>query len=176
MKQEKQEINNRELKDKISGIKYICPLITVSDIKRSRDFYENILGQKVKFDFGESITFHGDFAIHLQSHFKKLIDNKEIIQGGNNFELYFECDNLEKIVGLLYKNHVAFIHEIREQPWKQKVVRFYDPDRNIVEIGESLEFLSYRLNNEGMSTEQISETTGMTIEFINKSVEKYKNK
>jgi catechol 2,3-dioxygenase-like lactoylglutathione lyase family enzyme len=69
-------------------VKFICPLITVSDIEKSRDFYENILGQKVKFDFGENITFHGDFAIHLISHFKELIDNKEVIHGGNDFELY----------------------------------------------------------------------------------------
>ena len=71
-------------------MKYICPLITVSDIKLSRDFYEKLLKQKVKYDFGENVTFYGDFAIHLQSHFKELIDNREIRQGGNNFELYFE--------------------------------------------------------------------------------------
>lgn len=33
---------------------FICSLITVSDIKRSRDFYENVLKQKVRFDFGEN--------------------------------------------------------------------------------------------------------------------------
>lgn len=57
-------------------MKYVCPLITVSDINLARDFYENILYQKVKYDFGESVTFHGDFAIHLQSHYKNLIDNR----------------------------------------------------------------------------------------------------
>jgi catechol 2,3-dioxygenase-like lactoylglutathione lyase family enzyme len=142
-------------------MKYICPLITVSDIKRSRDFYENLLNQKVKFDFGENITFHGDFAIHLQSHFKELIDNKEIRQGGNNFELYFEYDNVEQIVKLLMENNISFVHGIREQPWRQKVVRFYDPDKNIIEIGESMEYLAFRLKIEGLSIEQISKITNM---------------
>jgi len=154
-------------------MKYICSLITVSDIKRSRDFYENLLNQKVKFDFGENITFHGDFAIHLQSHFKDLIDNKEIRQGGNNFELYFEYDNVEQIVKLLMDKNISFVHAIREQPWRQKVVRFYDPDKNIIEIGESMEYLSFRLKNEGLSIEQISKITNMSIDFVINSIEKY---
>lgn len=156
------------------NMKYICSLITVSDIKRSRYFYENLLNQKVKFDFGENVTFHGDFSIHLQSHFKELIDNKEIKQGGNNFELYFEYDKVEDIVKALKDNNVVFVHEIREQPWRQKVVRFYDPDKNIIEIGESLEHLAFRLNNEGLSIEQIAETTNMTLEFVNEAIEKFK--
>ena len=156
-------------------MKYICTLITVSDIKRSRDFYENLLKQKVKFDFGENVTFHGDFAIHLQSHFKDLIDNKEIRHGGNNFELYFEYDNVEQIVKSLKDNNISFVHEIREQPWRQKVVRFYDPDKNIIEIGESMEYLVFRLKNEGLSIERITDITNMTIDFVIKSIEKYEN-
>ena len=154
-------------------MKFICSLITVSDIKLSRYFYENLLNQRVKYDFGENITFHGDFAIHLQSHFRGLIDNKEIRQGGNNFELYFEYDNVEEMVTLLKKNNVLFVHEIREQPWRQKVVRFNDPDKNMVEIGESLEYLAFRLKNEGLSIEQISKVTNMPIDFLHESIEKY---
>jgi len=154
-------------------MKFICSLITVSDIKLSRYFYENLLNQRVKYDFGENITFHGDFAIHLQSHFRGLIDNKEIRQGGNNFELYFEYDNVEEMVTLLKKNNVLFVHEIREQPWRQKVVRFYDPDKNMVEIGESLEYLAFRIKNEGLSIEQISKVTNMPIDFLHESIEKY---
>ena len=154
-------------------MKYICSLIAVSDIKRSREFYENLLNQKVKYDLGENITFHGDFAIHLQSHFKQLIDNKEIQHGGNNFELYFEYDNVDQIVEVLKTNDVVFVHEFREQPWRQKVVRFYDPDKNIIEVGESIEYLVFRLKNEGLTVEQISETTYMPIDFVNESIEKY---
>ena len=91
-------------------MKYICSLITVSDIKSSRNFYESLLNQKVKYDFGENVTFHGDFAIHLQTHFKELIDDKEILHGGNNFELYFEYDDVEQIVKILKDNSISFVH------------------------------------------------------------------
>jgi catechol 2,3-dioxygenase-like lactoylglutathione lyase family enzyme len=155
-------------------MKYICPLITVADIKRSRNFYEKILSQKVKYDFGENITFQGDFAVHLQSHFSRLIDNRPITPGGNNFELYFEYDAIDEIVGKLKEHRVEFVHEAREQPWRQKVVRIYDPDMNIIEIGESLEYLSYRLSNEGLSDDQISTSVGIPIEFVKASIDKYR--
>ena len=73
-------------------MKYICPLLVVSDMQRSRKFYEDILEQKVKADFGENVTFEGDFAIHLDSHYTGLIESKKITWGGNDFELYFEED------------------------------------------------------------------------------------
>ena len=54
-------------------LKIVSPLVVVEDIGRSRHFYEQLLGQKVKFDFGPNVTFEGDFAIHLKSHFQSLL-------------------------------------------------------------------------------------------------------
>ena len=73
-------------------MKFICPLIVVNDMKTSRNFYENVLNQKVQFDFGENISFEGGFAIHLKSHFSDLlnINENDIIQKSKNGELYFE--------------------------------------------------------------------------------------
>ncbi|HPI19108.1 MAG TPA: VOC family protein [Candidatus Kapabacteria bacterium] len=117
-------------------MKFICALITVDDIERSKAFYQNVLSQKIKFDYGENVFFEGDFAIHLKSHFQNLIDGKEIKSYSNAFELYFETDELDDIEKKLLANNVEFIHKTCEQPWKQKVLRFYDPDGNIIEIGE----------------------------------------
>lgn len=153
-------------------MKFICALVTVSNMERARRFYEDILNQKVKYDFGENVTYHGDFAIHLGSHFENLLDNKKIIYGNHSFELYFEEDKIEELVDQLKSNNVEFIHELREQPWRQKVVRFYDPDKNIIEIGESLEYLSFRLFKEGMSLEDISKTTNLPVEFTKMSIDK----
>ncbi len=117
--------------------RFVCSLITVADITRSRNFYEEVLGQKVEADYGENVSF-GSFCIHLRSHFQKLIDNKPISNSANNFELYFDSDDLTQTVKKLQECNVQFIHEIREMPWKQKVIRFYDPDNNIIEIGEPM--------------------------------------
>lgn len=154
-------------------MKYVCPLITVSDMERSRHFYENVLDQKVKADFGENVTYEGDFAIHLSLHFSNLIGGREIRNGGNNFELYFEHDDLDGIVKRLESEGVEFVHELMEQPWRQKAVRFYDPDRNIIEIGESMEHLCWRLSCEGMPEDEISSVTMMPAEFVVASIKQF---
>lgn len=153
-------------------MKFVCSLIVVSEIERSRAFYENLLNQKIKFDFGENVTYYGDFAIHSKKHFKGLIDNKSIKKGSNDFELYFEYDDLEEIVEKLKKNKVCFVHDLREQPWRQKVVRFYDPDGYLIELGESMEHLFLRLHKEGLSPAEISKSTSFPEEFVRKAIEK----
>ena len=135
----------------------------------SRNFYENILEQTVVSDYGRNVSFEG-FAIHLRPHFKMLIDNKEVAAGGNNFELYFEYDDVEQICEKLKAENVEFVHELREQPWKQLVVRFYDPDKNIVEIGESMEHLVFRLYQQNYSADEISKKTGLDKAFIEKTI------
>ncbi len=153
-------------------MKYICPLLTVTDMKRAREFYEGILGQTVKFDLGENVTYNGDYAIHLRSHFSNLIDNREIKSGSNNFEIYFEHDEIDEFAKKLKENNVKFVHDVREQPWRQKVVRFYDPDENIIEVGESLEFLFCRLHKGGMDINEISRVVGVPIEYVSESLKK----
>jgi catechol 2,3-dioxygenase-like lactoylglutathione lyase family enzyme len=151
-------------------MKFLRSLVAVEDINLSRIFYEKLMQQKVKYDFGVNVTFEGGFAILLKSHFSKLIDDKTITKASNSFELYFEYDNIDLFVKKLKNNKVEFIHETREQPWRQKVVRFYDPDKNIIEVGESREFLFFRLSKEGKNIEEISKITKMPIELVSESM------
>jgi len=147
-------------------MKYICPLITVTDMPRARHFYENVMGMKVIADFGENVTYEGDFAIHLRSHFQNLINGKEIKHAAHSFEIYFEHDDLDTLQETLKSHDVKFLHEVREQPWKQKVLRIYDPDENIIEIGESLPYLAARLSKEGMTIAEIAKATYVPISLI----------
>ena len=154
-------------------MKYMCPLIVVSDIKRAREFYENILAQTVKVDFGENVTFVGDFAIHQKKHFESLINNAEIKEKSNNFELYFEHDDLEDILSKIKKLDLEFVHEIVEQPWKQQVVRFYDYDKNMIEIGERMEHVAYRLSKQNYSIEEICKITYLSKETVENAIKEY---
>ncbi|MFH1121166.1 MAG: VOC family protein [Bacteroidota bacterium] len=90
----------------------------------------------------ENVTFEGDLSIHLILHYLGLIGNKEVIPFNNSFELYFEYHDVKLVNERLKAAGVTFVHEIREQPWKQRVLRFYDPEGHIIEIGESIQFLS----------------------------------
>lgn len=150
-------------------MKFICPLIVVNNMEISRNFYEKVLNQKVQYDFGENVSFEGGFAIHLKSHFSDLINiNKnDIIQKSNNSELYFEEEDLDSFLQRLKNiDSIEYVHGLKEQPWGQRVVRFYDPDMHIVEVGEPMESVVKRLLSEGSSVEETSKRTLMPEEFV----------
>jgi len=135
----------------------------------SKNFYESILNQNVQFDFGENVSFESGFAIHLKSHFSDLIgiNKNDIVQRSNNSELYFEEEDfdsfLKKLEGM---DSVEYVHELKEQPWGQRVIRFYDPDMHIIEVGEPMESVVRRFLNEGLSIEETVKRTLMPEEFV----------
>lgn len=156
-------------------MKFICPLIVVEDIKKARKFYEEVLGQKVEFDFGENVQFHGPFAIHKRDHYQKLLSintQKQITYKNNNMELYFESSNLKSIESRLNEEGIEFIHHIIEQPWGQRVMRFYDLDGHIIEVGESMDTVILRFYNNSMSVKEVSQRTSMPLDYIESLISK----
>jgi catechol 2,3-dioxygenase-like lactoylglutathione lyase family enzyme len=153
-------------------MKFICPLIVVKDIDASRNFYEKIMGQQIEYDFGQNITFEGGFSIHLEEHYKDLLGkgHERIQKRANSFELYFETEELEGIIPKLKANKTEIIHEIKEQPWGQRVIRFYDPDDHIIEVGESMESVVLRYYASGKNMEEICDKTSLPISFVEKTI------
>jgi len=117
-------------------VTFVCPLLVVADLEKSRHFYATLLGQEVKEDHGENILFHGDFSLHLAAHFRALLGHAPDLARHHSMELYFETPNLEAVVRRLKAAGAEFLHPITRQPWGQRVVRVYDLDGHIVEIGE----------------------------------------
>ncbi len=152
---------------------FICPLIVVNDIIKARYFYETILGQIIKADYGQNVLFQGDFSLHEKEHYQTLIGNHPISIQSNSFELYFEENDLQELEDKLIEHKVEFIHTIREQPWKQRVMRFYDYDRNIIEVGESPEYTAFRLSKEGYTIDEISTFTYLTRELVVESISRF---
>jgi predicted enzyme related to lactoylglutathione lyase len=148
-------------------IRYVCPLITVKNIEKSKEFYENVLKQEIELDLGENVAFKGGFAIHDMEHFQNLTGKSLSKSVSKDFmELYFELNEIEELESKLESLNTEFVHKIREQPWGQRVMRFYDPDNYIIEVGEPLEFVVKRFAACGLSLEEISEKSSMPVEFV----------
>ncbi len=64
-----------------------------------------------------------------------------------------------------YKN-IKYVHQPKKYEWKQRVVRIYDPDYHIIEIGESMAVIAKRYLDEGYSIEETSKIIQHPIEFV----------
>jgi hypothetical protein len=53
-----------------------------------------------------------------------------------------------------------------EEPWGQRTIRFYDPDNNLIEVGETLEKFVGRMALSGMKLEEISAKTTIPIPIV----------
>jgi len=154
-------------------MKYIAALIVVEDIARSRRFYEGLLGQAVESDYGENVAFKGGFSIHLKSHFSALLDGRAVGSRANDAELYFEHDDVAGLAARLVAAGVEFLHGPREQPWRQYCARFYDPDGHIVEVGERLQHLAWRLSEEGLGLDEICRVTYLSRPAVLGAIAEY---
>lgn len=150
-------------------MKYICPLLVVEDIERSRNFYCQVLRRQVIADFGANITFDGPFSLQTKDSWMGFINKqpKDIAFGGNDSELYFEEKDLNSFINHLQSfSDIEYLHQVVEHPWGQRVIRFYDPDRHIIEVGEDMAVVCRRFLKQGMSIDQVVERTMYPRSFV----------
>ena len=142
-------------------------MLVVSDIDKTVEFYKKVLGLQVVMDFGANKTLTGGLALQTLDTYKDFIGKGDISFGGNNFEIYFEEDNFDKFADNLRKCNVQYVHPIKEHSWGQRVVRFYDPDRHIIEVGENMKAVCKRFIDSGMTPIQVAERMDVPTEYIN---------
>jgi len=148
-------------------MKFSCSLIAVKDINVSRKFYEDLFGLQIESDFGTNIAF--DCGLSIQQDFDWLtgLKKEDIKYQSNNFELYFETVDLPGFLERLQEYpDITFLHDIKSYDWGQSVIRFYDLDGHIIEVGESMASVVKRFFKEGLSIEEIATKTQHPIDFI----------
>lgn len=146
-------------------MKYVCPLLVVEDINKAREFYCKTFGLKVISDFGANITFDAMFSLQTKASYGDWIA-KEIKFCGNDAELYFEEDDLDGFIAKLEKSDIEYVHKAHEYAWGQRVVRIYDLDKHIIEVGENMEIVCKRFLKQGMTVEEVSKRTMYPLEYI----------
>lgn len=146
---------------------FLSSIIVVEDVIRSRDLYERIMGMKVTEDHGiYNVGFEGGLSLYQKELFQNLTGGLTVINRANSVVLYFEVQDLESVEQTILDSGFDFIHRIQEQPWKQRVFRFYDHDGHVCEVAERMDIVFRRLQGEGKSLEEIAALTGLTIERV----------
>ena len=142
-------------------------LIVVEDIKRSQKFYQELFGLKTIADFDGNMVLTEGLALQERSVWERLVDRK-IVSGDGDMELYFEENHLDEFLEKLeaYPEPVRFFQKPTEHAWGQRVVRIYDPDGHVIEVGEAMDFVAKRFREAGMSLEEISRKTQLPLDQI----------
>ncbi|WP_444642946.1 VOC family protein [Caproiciproducens sp. R1] len=140
-------------------MKYNCTLIAVRDMARSKQFYCGLLEMEVTADFGANVTLSDCVALQTLDTWKTFLhrEETEITLGHNAAELYFEESDMDRFLEKLASYPgIEYVHPPKEHAWGQRVVRFYDPDRNIIEVGEEMTTVARRFAASGMTPEQVA--------------------
>lgn len=150
-------------------MKYKSPLIVVEDMERSRQFYREVLGLRTVMDFGANVTLTGGLSLQTRESWLGFIGAEpEAVQfGGNDAELYFEEADFDGFAERLARMEgVVYVHPVAEHPWGQRAVRFYDPDRHIIEVGEDLRTVCMRFLDSGMTPEEVAARMDVPMKYV----------
>lgn len=149
-------------------MKFMGTMIVVSDMEKAKKFYADLFGETVLMDLGANVTLSGGFSLQEKAYWATLMGKpaEEITPGSNHFELYYETEDLDAFLPKLEASGAELAHPVSEAPWGQRTARFYDPDHNLIEVGESMEFVIKRFFAQGMTPEQVSQRTGIPLENL----------
>lgn len=149
------------------NIRYELPLLAVRDVEVSKRFYEELFDQQVTLDLGRNVTLSGGFALQQDFDWLVGIPKSTILHQSNNMELYFEVDDFDAFLDRLTSHpDVDLVHPAKKYEWQQRVVRLYDPDWHMIEVGESMAVIARRYLDEGHSVEQTAEIIQHPVEFV----------
>lgn len=111
-------------------------LIVVKDIEKSKKFYHDLFGLDVILDNEGNVILTEGLVLQKEDIWKEFLE-KDIIPRNNSCELYFEEQDIEGFVEKLEKLYpsIQYVNRLVTHSWGQKVVRFYDLDGNLIEVG-----------------------------------------
>lgn len=148
-------------------MKFGCALIAVKDVEVSKKFYGELFDQTVVMDLGWNVTMSGGFALQQEFPWLCGFPKEKLVEKSHNMELYFEAEDFDAFMQkLAARNDIEYLHQPKTYEWKQRVVRIYDPDGHIIEIGESMAVIARRYLDAGSSVEQTAEIIQHPVEFV----------
>ena len=144
------------------------PLLAVADMERSVTFYRQVLGLEKCMDLGANVTLSGGVCLQTRESWAEFIEvpAEELDWQGKVSELYFEEADFDAFLQKLKQLEIRYVHPPKEHSWGQRVVRFYDPDGHIIEVGESIAAVCRRFADSGMTAEQIAKRMDVPLEFV----------
>ena len=153
---------------------YHSVVIFVKEIESSKQFFLDVLGQEIEYDFGKNVAFKSGISLWEISEGHVIRESGSHSDTGirKPYELYFETADIDQVQLDLAKYRLPLLHDLIEEPWGQRTIRFYDPDNNLIEVGETMEAFIRRLSDSGMTPEEVAERTTVPVEIVRQILQK----
>ena len=94
------------------------------------------------------------------------LKNRHNEEPEDEFDDSFEEDDFEPFIEKLTKMDIEYVHPPYTHEWGQRVVRFYDPDYHILEVGESMKIVCRRFLDAGLDEMQIAKKTSLPLKAV----------
>ena len=111
-------------------------LIVVKDIEKAKKFYHDLFGLDVTLDNEGNMILTEGLVLQDENIWKNFT-GRDVIPENNSSELYFEESDIEGFIEKLERLYpdIKYVNRLMTHSWGQKVVRFYDLDGNLIEVG-----------------------------------------
>ena len=111
-------------------------LIVTKDIEKSRKFYHDLFGLEMVLDNEGNMILTEGLVLQDEKIWRDFL-GRDIVPENNSSELYFEEADIEAFVEKLERLYpdIKYVNKLMTHSWGQKVVRFYDLDGNLIEVG-----------------------------------------
>ena len=150
-------------------MKYTCTVFSVADINAARKFYEDLFGVEVYQDYGKNGAFSCGFALQQDFDWLVSIPKDMVMNKSNNAEIVFEEQDFDGFLDKLKSYpEIEYLGDVFEHRWGQRVIRFYDLDGHIIEVGEDMKMVINRFLNTGMTMEEVSVRMDVSTEDLEK--------
>ena len=111
-------------------------LIATKDMERAVRFYHDLFGLSVILDNDGNRILTEGLVLQDTAAWREVL-GREIIPENNSCELYFEERDIEGFVRKLEELYpdIRYVTRLTTNSWGRKIIRFYDPDGNLIEVG-----------------------------------------
>lgn len=112
-------------------------LIVVKDIEASIRFYKDLFGLDVILNNDGNVILTEGLVLQDKRIWESFIE-KDVIWRGHDTELYFEEKDMDGMLKKLDESlyQIEYINRDLKHSWGQRVIRIYDLDGHVIEIGE----------------------------------------
>ena len=115
-------------------------LIVVKDIEKAKQFYYDMFGLEMIQDNNGNMILTDGLVLQEEKYWKEFL-KRDIIPQSNSCELYFEEADIKGFVEKLRRLYpdIQFVNRLMMHSWGQTVIRFYDLDGNLIEVGTPMQ-------------------------------------